>query len=203
MQNILLIATGNSGKASEFRELLVQFDQTAIITLDDLPDVDPPQEVGNTYLANAQLKGRYYWSNFGLSCLSDDSGLEVEALGGAPGVYSARYVARQGATDDDRCEFLLEQLQSLPKPWKAKFVCALVFVNDSGVIREWEGVCEGEIVDAPRGNSGFGYDPIFQLAGTDLTMAQLARGDKNRLSHRARAIHQAMPELRLALGQSN
>jgi len=130
-----------------------------------------------------------------LVTLADDSGLEVDALGGQPGLHSARYVTRPEATDADRRQLLLERLEGQPKPWRARFRCWVAVVAPDGRTQLAEGVCEGEILPEERGQNGFGYDPIFLIPELGKSMAELSMEQKNRLSHRARAVQAALPLL--------
>jgi XTP/dITP diphosphohydrolase len=152
-------------------------------------------EDGKTYAENALRKGRAFASAAGLITLADDSGLEVDALGGQPGLHSARYVDRPGATDADRRQQLLERLKGLPRPWRARFRCWVAVVSPAGEARLVEGVCEGEIIPDERGQNGFGYDPIFLIPELGKSMAELSMEEKNQLSHRARAVKAALPLL--------
>ena len=136
----------------------------------------------------------------GLISLADDTGLEVDALGGAPGLYSARYAPQFNATDADRRAYLLEQLQSYPQPWKARFRCVVAIATPHGNIYFSEGICSGEIIPTERGTHGFGYDPIFQISPVSKTMAELSMAQKNLLSHRALAVNEALPILVKLLG---
>jgi len=156
-----------------------------------------PKESGTSFLENAALKARHAADLSGLAALADDSGLEVDALGGAPGLYSARY-AGAGADDNANNAKLLRELQGLPmERRRARYRCALVFVNFAQdpapleAVGEWEGF----ILDAPRGSGGFGYDPYFWLPELKLTAAQLDSGEKNRLSHRGKAMRALRAQL--------
>ncbi len=196
----LLIATGNAGKQQEYRALLaglpleMVFPQELAVRLQ-------VEETGSTYAENAALKARAWAAATGLPVLADDSGLEVAALGGAPGLYSARYAPNPDATDADRRRYLLAQLEGKPRPWQARFVCVIAVVAPSGTLHFAEGTCAGEIIPDERGEHGFGYDPIFYLPETGLTMAELPPEEKNRRSHRARAAAAIRPLLeRLAQG---
>ena len=127
--------------------------------------------------------------------LSDDSGLEVEDLGGAPGIFSARYAPQLGATDSDRRVYLLHQLSPYPRPWAARFHCTVALASPDGAVHFSEGVCQGEIIPQERGMNGFGYDPIFLIPELGRTMAELNMEEKNRLSHRAQAVLAIQPLL--------
>jgi XTP/dITP diphosphohydrolase len=160
------------------------------------------EELHDDYAANARLKAGTFARLAGLWALGDDTGLEVEALGGAPGPISARLVegAREGATDADRRRALLRLLQPHPRPWTARFRCTAALASPQGQFDLAEGLCEGEIIAVERGQEGFGYDPIFLIRGTQCTMAELPLAQKNHLSHRARAIQALLPTIRLRLG---
>lgn len=193
--NKLLIATNNKGKVLEFQELLkntgIEFVTPAQINLN--LDVE---EDGSTYQENARKKATAFAQASGLISLADDSGLEVNALGGAPGLYSARYSPKPGATDADRRAFLLENLKDKPRPWTAHFHATIAVAQPNGAIEFVEGNCHGEIIPEERGTGGFGYDAIFFLPELGKTMAELDMDEKNRLSHRARAVLTAMPILK-------
>jgi XTP/dITP diphosphohydrolase len=180
----LLLATQNKGKQKEWCELLNSLDIT-LVTPEDLGLSINVAETGETYLENAMLKAKTFAQASGLTSLADDSGLEVDALDGAPGVKSARY--RLG-TDTVRFRALLEALSGVPPDQRqARFRCVAALVLSGGDEFWTEGVCEGSIVMAPAGAYGFGYDPVFYVAEYGQTMAQLSREVKNKISHRARA----------------
>ncbi|HND49328.1 MAG TPA: RdgB/HAM1 family non-canonical purine NTP pyrophosphatase [Anaerolineales bacterium] len=191
----LLIATNNQGKVREFQELLtgsgIEFVTPVQINLQ--LDVE---EDGSTYQENASKKALAFAKASGLISLADDSGLEVEALGGAPGLYSARYSPKPGANDKDRRDFLLSNLQDKPRPWKAHFHATIAVANPTGEVEFTDGNCYGEIIPEERGSGGFGYDPIFFMPELGKTMSELDMSEKNRLSHRARAVIAAMPILK-------
>jgi len=153
------------------------------------------EEDGHTYAENALKKALAYCNTSGLVTLADDSGLEVEALDGKPGLHSARFSGKPGATDADRRKYLLEKLQGHPQPWPADFRSTVVIATPDGRTFTLDGECRGQIIPEERGTNGFGYDPIFQVEGMDRTMAELSMDEKNRLSHRARAIMAARPVL--------
>ena len=184
----LLIATGNAGKTVEIRALLGDL-PIRFRTLTDFPEIEPVEESGATYEENAVLKARAYAQQTGLWALADDSGFEVSALGGAPGVISARY-AGAGASDGDRIAFLLRQFDlANSSDRRARFVCVAALADSKYSIANVEhGICEGLIIGSPRGENGFGYDPIFVPEGFDKTFAELPTDIKNAISHRARAL---------------
>jgi XTP/dITP diphosphohydrolase len=187
---LLLLGTRNPGKIHEIklilRDLYLQF-----WSLNDFPDVSVAEENFDTYAQNAIAKAQFYARATGLTALADDSGLEVEALGGAPGVLSARY-AGDDATDADRRSLLLsELLKTESRNRRARFVCAIAIASTEGeILNLSEGICSGTITFASRGMSGFGYDPLFVPDGYDQTFAELSDEIKNQISHRARALIQ-------------
>ena len=187
----LLIATGNSGKVRELTEVLSDL-QLQLVTLTDQGIGYTVEETGDTLEENALLKARDYGKFTGLPALADDSGLEVDALGGEPGVHAKTY-AGENATDEERVRFLLSRLDGIG--WEqrsARFRCVIALVLPSGLEELCEGVVEGIIAFEPRGKSGFGYDPIFYLPEFEKTMAELDPNIKNRVSHRGKAVRQAM-----------
>lgn len=186
--NSLLLATRNPGKLREIQSLLGDID-VAFSSLRDFEDVGVAPETGATYAENAIAKAEFYAAATGTWALADDSGLEVKALGGAPGVFSARY-AGENASDAERRLLLVSELKKLAaEDRSARFVCVVAIARPSGeVIDLAEGICEGMIAEAPRGESGFGYDPLFVPDGYEQTFAELAELEKNRISHRARAL---------------
>ena len=183
----VVLATRNKGKVKEFSELLLGVIEN-VISLDELEDPPEVIEDGETFTDNALKKAREISSFSGLPALADDSGLEVEALGGRPGVYSARY-AGEGATDVDNYKKLLQELGDNENR-RARFVCVLALVFPKGEEITSEGQCRGMITDGPRGEGGFGYDPVFYVPEKARTMAELPPETKNSLSHRARAVEQ-------------
>jgi XTP/dITP diphosphohydrolase len=201
----LLIATNNPGKRRELRALLDGM-ALELVTPADLGLSLEVDETGDTYAENAALKAVAFGRASGLPALADDSGLEVDALDGRPGLHSARFAPWHGATDADRRRLLLERLRDKPRPWTARFRCvtALALPAASGFaagdVRLAEGICPGEIIPDERGSDGFGYDPIFLLSELGRTMAELTMDEKNRLSHRARALLAARPIITDALG---
>jgi len=192
----LLIATTNPGKLVEFRELLGGLPVELVLPERDLQVA----ETGRNYAENAALKARTYAAASGLLTLADDSGLEVDALGGAPGLFSARYSPLPGANDADRRAHLLANLRGLPRPWTAHFHCTAALALPDGELHLAEGQVFGEILPEERGTNGFGYDPLFLLPELGRSMAELTREEKNTLSHRARALHAALPAIRKLLG---
>jgi len=194
----LLLATNNKGKQMELRALLGGLGLSLVDpeTLHLQLEVD---ETGETYAINAGLKATAFSAASGLWCLADDSGLEVDALGGAPGLYSARLTGAKG-NDHQRRTRLLALLAPHARPWTACFRCVVALTGPEGEIDVAEGKCQGEVILEERGKMGFGYDPIFLVQNTGRTMAELEMDDKNRLSHRANAIQAILPILSRRLG---
>ena len=191
----LLVASTNPGKLKEFQEILAgeSFELFLPASLGIHLEV---VEDGATYAQNAAKKALAYCQASGLLTLADDSGLEVDALGGAPGLYSARYSPLRGATDAHRRAYLLGNLSGLPRPWTAHFHCSVAVASPAGELHFTQGDCPGEIIDEERGHNGFGYDAIFLLTGRGKTMAELDSAEKNRISHRALAVRAALPTLK-------
>ena len=198
MTRSLLLATNNAHKVEEFRSILKPYD-AVLQTPADLGITLDVEESGNSYFENALLKARAYWQEGQNTVLSDDSGLEVEALDGSPGIHSHRFLPDPNATSRDRCLYLLERLKDAPRPWRAAFHCEVVVLTSKGEILTSHGVCTGEIIPEFRGEHGFGYDPIFLVAGTNQTMAELAPETKNSLSHRGKAVLAMINQLGLPL----
>jgi XTP/dITP diphosphohydrolase len=186
----LRVATRNPGKVREIAALLADLP----LDLSDAAEMDDVAETGTTFEENAALKARAAARHFGQWALADDSGLEVDALDGAPGIYSARYGGRP--TDAARNELLLEHLAGVPDAARAaRFRAAAALAAPDGRVWVREGACEGRIARAPRGEGGFGYDPLFYLPEYGCTMAELPPATKNRISHRARALAALRPLL--------
>lgn len=184
----LLVATRNVGKLQELRGLLgdLPFDLYGLSSFSGVLEI---QETGESFVENASLKAAGYATQARLLTLADDSGLAVDALGGAPGVFSARYAGR-GASDEERTKKLLAELSRLKGPKRgARFVSAVAIASSEGeILNVSVGSCDGYLALAPRGSAGFGYDPIFIPAGYEQTFAELKPEIKNRISHRARAL---------------
>lgn len=197
--NKLLIATNNRGKIEELKELL-NGSGIAFVTPVEINIELEVKEDGSTYQENAAKKAIAFAHASGRIALADDSGLEVDALGGTPGLYSARYSPNPGANDKDRRDFLLQNLADKPRPWTAHFHATIAIAAPTGEIEFAEGNCFGEIIPKERGSGGFGYDPIFLLTELGKTMAELEMDEKNHLSHRARAVMNAMPILKKMFG---
>jgi XTP/dITP diphosphohydrolase len=195
----LLVATNNRGKLREFAALLEGL-PFRLVTLAEAGIEVEVEETGTNLEQNAIEKATAYSALSGLVAVADDSGLEVDALGGEPGPLSRRY-AGESASDRERNDFLLTKLQDVP--WEergARFRCVIAIVTPQGEVETCEGVCEGIIAFEPQGEGGFGYDPIFYLPELGKRMAELTPEDKNRISHRARAAQKARPILELIGG---
>jgi XTP/dITP diphosphohydrolase len=208
----LLIATNNKGKIRELQDLLNDTGIELITPAQINLELDVVED-GSTYAENAAKKATAFAQASGLVSLADDSGLEVDALDGAPGLYSARYGAPDGVklSDAERRAFLIKNLQSQPRPWTARFHATIAVAipeslwsqaarrlelqEQAPALQIFEGFCEGEIIPEERGTGGFGYDPIFLLRELGKTMAELNMEEKNRLSHRARAVMNTKPIL--------
>jgi XTP/dITP diphosphohydrolase len=173
----LVIASGNAGKLREYRDLLSDAG-VDLVAFD--PDVD---EAGETYSENARLKAEAASSRSGLAALGDDSGIELEALGGFPGIRSARL----GPDQKERTAELLRRVEGVPRPWKARFVCVIALCLPGRETQFFTGECRGEVVPEWRGEAGFGYDPIFLVPGTGKTFGEMMPEEKRKYSHRAAA----------------
>ena len=180
----LVFASNNAHKLSEIRAILG--DRIEIISLSDLQCHDEIPETADTLEGNALIKARYVWEHYGLYCFADDTGLEVEALGGAPGVYSARF-AGEHASFEDNVSLLLERLSGVSAPRRARFRTVIALIDEYGT-HFFEGSVDGEITLERSGDHGFGYDPIFRPEGRVETFAQLTEQEKNSMSHRGRAV---------------
>ena len=186
----LLIATTNQNKLREYAAIFVGL-PFELRSLRDVGIDEDVEETGATFAENARLKAEFYAARSGLPTLADDSGLEVAALGGEPGVLSHRY-AGSGASDADRNALLLQKLQDVPFHARlARFVCAIALARPGGPLELVEGVLPGVIELAPRGSNGFGYDPLFYVLDENATLAELPSERKNQISHRARAARNA------------
>lgn len=194
----LLVASKNPEKLHELRDL-IQPQGVELIEPASLGLTISISEGEESYRQNAAKKALGYAQIARLWTLADDSGLEVDALGGRPGLLSAR-LAGPRKTDSDRRAVLLDLLTAYSRPWLARFRCTLALASPEGELDFTEGVCEGEIIPTERGSHGFGYDPIFLIAGRDQTLGELNREEKNRLSHRAKAIMKMMPLIKERIG---
>lgn len=192
MNNIIVLATGNKNKIREIKELLKE----SPVTIKSIGDYGPLPSVvedGETFEENAYKKAHHYARVLGLPCLADDSGLVVDALDGRPGVLSARY-AGENATDLEKCDKLLQEMQG-KKDRKARFECVLSLATPGGPALTWEGRCEGEITQERHGESGFGYDPVFFYPPLGKTFAEIPLAEKNKVSHRGRALQEFAEEV--------
>jgi XTP/dITP diphosphohydrolase len=197
MKNTLLISTTNSGKQKEIVALL----KKEIVNLCLPQDISlslKVEETGSSYAENAYLKATAFCKASGCPALADDTGLEVDALKGAPGLFSARFSPKPNASDADRRTLLISKLLSVERPWKAQFVCAIVFALPDGTVFESSGFCKGEIIPQERGDNGFGYDSIFLCDDKGMTMAELTMKEKNIISHRAKAVKAILPFIQSA-----
>lgn len=187
----LVIATRNKGKLSEIKRIFAGLDGLELISLLDIKDAPDIIEDGETFEENAIIKAKKISNFTGLPSLSDDSGLEVDALNGRPGVHSARY-GGAGISDSDRNQKLLDELRSIDRDSRtARFICVVAIALPDGRKFTSSGKCEGLIATNPCGENGFGYDPVFFLPDFNKTMAQLTGEEKNRISHRAQALEGA------------
>jgi XTP/dITP diphosphohydrolase len=196
VQDRLLVATNNPGKLEEYQHLLRDLSLEIASLRQEEIDYEP-EETGVTFEENAILKANAFAKRSGLLTLADDSGLEIDRLGGAPGVHSARYGGTRRGEDVRRYEFVLRQLEGVPEPERTgRFRCVVALATPEGHVATAEGAIEGVIAFEPQGDHGFGYDPIFFIPKFDCTMAQLPPETKNRISHRARAAQAAVPIIR-------
>ena len=182
----IVVATHNRGKLREFQNLLLALDND-ILSLADMSVVEAFEETGQTFAENARIKAISYSRLIQFPVLADDSGLEVVALGGRPGVHSARY-AGTSASDSDRVQKLLEELSRSGGGREARFVCNLALAHGGVLLYESGGQCQGIISTEPHGTNGFGYDPIFFFQNLEKTFAELSDTEKNQHSHRAKAV---------------
>ena len=195
----LLIASRNRGKVVEIRAILGLGLQKVVevVTLAELPSVEQPRESGKTFSENARIKALYYAKAHRILCIADDSGLAVDALGGLPGVRSARFAGEE-ASDAENNAHLLHELAPFARPWKAAYVCVATAALPNRVVAEATGKIEGEILPEGRGRDGFGYDPLFYIPSLGKTMAELPTEEKNRISHRGQALRALITEMKAA-----
>ena len=191
----LLIASNNPGKLEEIVDLLKDLEIQLILPKDIALELDI-EEIGKTYIENARLKALAFCEATGLPSLADDTGLEVKALNGAPGLHSKRYTPDIHATNADRRKLLLSNLADKPRPWEARFVCAVALAVPDGPMIDYQDHCDGEIAPEERGERGFGYDHIFLFPELGKTMSELGMQEKNRISHRAKAVQGIIPYLK-------
>lgn len=203
-QKTLLIATGNAGKQREIKEVLDSFGlQMQLSDLSAYPDVSEPVEDAADFVGNARLKALYYAKQTNLLTLADDSGLEVDALGGKPGVHSARY-AGLPSNDAANNAKLIEALANIPQSERtARFVCTMVLAEAERILAEVAGRIEGQIIARPRGQNGFGYDPLFLIPSLGKTTAELTAEHKNQISHRGQASRQIVARLEQLMRESS
>lgn len=196
MSKKILLATNNHGKIAELRSMIVDL-PFEICGLADFPDVVEVEETGSTFAENARLKAIGYALQTGVVALADDSGLEVDALNGRPGVLSARY-GGEGTTFENKMEMLLGELEKADSAHRsAQFSCAIAISDKNGrILFESEGICRGRIALSPMGTGGFGYDPLFVPDGSEQTFGELSSAIKQNISHRSRAFSQIIPFLR-------
>ena len=195
MLDKLLLATNNQGKARELKLLLRELPLELVLP-GELGITAEVEEVAGSLEENARLKATVLAKESGLLALADDSGLEVDALGGEPGPLSARY-AGEGASDKDRVEYLLAKLKGVPREKRtALFRCVIAIATPEGKVQLCSGECQGLIIFGPRGEKGFSYDPVFYFPGLDKTMAELPLDVKNKVSHRGEAAREAVKYLR-------
>jgi len=188
---LLVIATRNKGKTSEIRELLKDF-PVEIKNLDDFGPIPQVEEDGNTFEENSYKKASFTARVLGFPAIADDSGLTVDVLGGAPGIYSARYAGDE-ASDEQRCAKLLKEMGGISNR-KAAFECVISIAVPTGPALTYEARCEGLIAQQPAGSNGFGYDPVFYYPPLGKTFAELTREEKNTVSHRGKALKELRDE---------
>jgi len=194
MKRKLLVATHNRGKVAEYADMLADF-ELEWLTLSDVGVTMDVEETGDTFLANGRLKAIAYARETGLLTLAEDSGLQVDALGGEPGIYTARY-GREALSHEDRYRFLLKNMEGKTDR-AARFRCVIVLCDKNGrEIGHSNGICEGAIAHEPIGDGGFGYDPVFYLPDHGQTMAQVPASTKHQISHRGQALQAILPILR-------
>ena len=192
MKKKLVFATNNAHKLEEIRAILC--DKLEILSLNDIDCHADIPETADTLEGNARLKAGYIYLNYGMDCFADDTGLEVEALGGAPGIYSARYAGGEGHDSEANMRKLLSEMEGKENR-RARFRTAICLI-EGGEEHLFEGIVQGNIIEARRGTAGFGYDPVFQPEGYAETFAEMGNEEKNKISHRARAVQQLVEYLR-------
>ena len=197
----LILASNNAHKIREFRELVEGMDVELLSQREAGLELDV-EETGTTFEANAYIKAKAVTDALGCAAVSDDSGLEVDCLDGRPGVYSARYGGGHDVSDEDKNAFLLNEMGDTDKR-SARYVCAICCTLPDGHVIECRGECEGEMLTAPRGHGGFGYDPIFKPEGYDRAMAELTPDEKNEISHRGKAMREFLKKFEEYLNGNN
>ena len=190
----LILASNNANKLKEFRSLVADLDIELLSQKEAGCDFEV-EETGTTFEENAYLKASAVTEATGIAAVADDSGLCVDALGGEPGIYSARYGLGHAASDEERYRYLLQKMEGV-EDRSARFVCCICCTFPDGSVIRSRGECEGEILRAPRGENGFGYDPVFFVRSAGRSMAELSAEEKNRISHRAVALKRFQKELR-------
>ncbi len=191
----VIIASGNQGKLKEFKELMKDL-AVEVKSLKDFPEIGDIEENGTSFAENAYIKAKAVFDATGCLSIADDSGLEVDALDGAPGIYSARY-AGEDKNDAANNEKLLQEMDAVPKEQRgAQFHCAIVAIDKNGNRYDAEGVVRGEILRAPQGENGFGYDPLFYIEEFGRTTAELSMDEKNKISHRGKAVRRIVDVLK-------
>lgn len=200
MPDRMVIATANRGKLAEVVRILGEGYE--LLTISDFDGIIMPEEDGKTFSENAAIKAIAVSRQTGLPALADDSGLAVDALDGRPGVYSARFGSPEAKDDIDRYTLLLGMMEDVPDQKRsARFVSAVALAVPTGLVGAAEGTCEGSVIRRPRGDEGFGYDPIFVPEGMDKTYAELTASQKDAISHRRRALEALLPTLRSFFGR--
>lgn len=191
----VIIASGNQGKLKEFKELMKDL-AVEVKSLKDFPEIGDIEENGTSFAENAYIKAKAVFDAAGCLSIADDSGLEVDALDGAPGIYSARY-AGEDKNDAANNEKLLQEMDAVPKEQRgAQFHCAIVAIDKNGNRYDAEGIVRGEILRAPQGENGFGYDPLFYIEEFGRTTAELSMDEKNKISHRGKAVRRIVDVLK-------
>ena len=191
----IVIATSNPGKLEEFKEMLKDM-EVELHYLAEWPGIEAPEENGRTFAANARLKATYYAKATGMTCIADDSGLEVQALDGEPGVYSARYAGVHGDDAANNAKLLVNLEGVADEDRTARFMSVVALIDTDGLVTYGEGACEGTIAHEGRGDHGFGYDPLFLPVDTPgKTMAELTADEKNAISHRFHALEHLSAKL--------
>lgn len=189
----IVLATKNQGKIKEMRALLAPL-HIEVLSLAEFAPIEDAEENGKTFCDNAIIKAKYYYAHTHVACLADDSGLEVDALGGRPGVYSARY-SGEGATDESNNQKILSELKQVSYENRtARFRCAMALVDGDTVLTT-DGTCEGILLNELRGEGGFGYDPLFYVPRFKRTLAELTAEEKNAISHRGQAVRKMADQI--------
>jgi XTP/dITP diphosphohydrolase len=191
----LVIASTNVHKIREFRSMLKSLAKIDLLSLCDFPEYHPPEETGDTFEENASAKAAHAASELNRWVIADDSGLVVPSLGGAPGVYSARYAGNDATDLDNRKKLLSEMAHLMEEDRHAFYECCISLASPEGIKKIARGTCEGALLSSERGSGGFGYDPLFVKHGYNKTFAELGESVKNRVSHRRKALDKILPAL--------